>query len=257
VEAALDDSVACVILEPTVFEAPKPGFLEGLRALCDKIGALLVFDEMWTGFRLALGGAQARYGVRADLACFSKAVANGMPLSVLTGRREVMRLCEKEVFFFTTFGGEALSLAAAKATIEALRRHDVPAHLERQGRALREGYLAAASRAGLEGSTRCFGYDARTIVTFQDERSTPLAMKTFVQQELIARGVLWGGFHNVSFAHGDGEVAMLLHAYDEVLGSLARALAAGSVERELRGRLLEPVFRKTDNFHVKPRRAST
>ncbi len=257
VEDALDDSVACVILEPTVFEAPKPGFLEGLRALCDKTGALLVFDEMWTGFRLALGGAQARYGVRADLACFSKAVANGMPLSVLTGRREVMRLCEKEVFFFTTFGGEALSLAAAKATIEALRRHDVPAHLERQGRALREGYLAAASRAGLEGSTRCFGYDARTIVTFQDERSTPLAMKTFVQQELIARGVLWGGFHNVSFAHGDGEVAMLLHAYDEVLGSLARALATGSVERELRGRLLEPVFRKTDNFHVKPRRAST
>jgi glutamate-1-semialdehyde 2,1-aminomutase len=256
VEQAIDDSVACVILEPTVFEAPKPGFLEGLRALCDRTGALLVFDEMWTGFRLALGGAQARYGVRADLACFSKAVANGMPLSVLTGRREVMRLCEREVFFFTTFGGEALSLAAAKATILALQKHDVPAHLERQGRALREGYLAAASRAGLEGSTRCFGYDARTIVTFQDERSTPLAMKTFVQQEMIARGVLWGGFHNVSFSHGDGEIAVVLHAYDEVLGLLAKALAAGTVERELRGRLLEPVFRKTENFHMKPRRAT-
>ena len=75
---------------------------------------------MWTGFRLALGGAQERFGVTADLACFSKAIANGMPLSVLTGRADVMRLLEKDVFFFTTFGGEALSLAAAQATLREL-----------------------------------------------------------------------------------------------------------------------------------------
>src|SRR5580704_14107940 len=95
---------------------------------------------MWTGFRLALGGAQEYFGVKADLACFSKAIANGMPLSVLAGRREVMQLLERDVFFFTTFGGEALSLAAARATIDLLRRHDVPGHLERQGLRLREGF---------------------------------------------------------------------------------------------------------------------
>jgi len=93
VEDAIDDTVACIVLEPMVFEAPKPGFLEGLRAIADKHGALLVFDEMWTGFRMALGGAQQKFGVRADLACFSKAMANGMPISALTGRADVMRLC--------------------------------------------------------------------------------------------------------------------------------------------------------------------
>ena len=125
VEQSIDDDTACIILEPMVFEAPKPGFLEGLRAICDKRGIVLIFDEMWTGFRLALGGAQEAFGVRADLACFSKAVANGMPLSVLSGRADIMQLCEKDVFFFTTFGGEALSLAAAKATIQVIREHNV------------------------------------------------------------------------------------------------------------------------------------
>ena len=142
--AAIDDETACVILEPVTFEAPKPGYLEGLRDACGRAGALLVFDEMWTGFRLALGGAQEHFGVKADLACFSKAVANGMPLSILTGRRDVMALLEKDVFFFTTFGGEALSLAAARATIEEIRAKDVPAHLARLGRRLKDGYNAAA-----------------------------------------------------------------------------------------------------------------
>ena len=112
---AIDDQTACVILEPVTFEEPRDGFLSELRRVCDQYGALLIFDEMWTGFRLALGGAQERFSVRADLACFSKAIANGMPISVVTGRREVMALCDKQVFFFTTFGGEALSLAAARA----------------------------------------------------------------------------------------------------------------------------------------------
>src|SRR5262249_18467666 len=133
----LDDDTACVILEPAVFEAPKPGFLEELKRLCHQRGALLIFDEMWTGFRLALGGAQQRFGVTADLACFSKAIANGMPLSALTGRADVMRLLEKDVFFFTTFGGEALSLAAARATIGELRGHGVPEQLDGRGSRLR------------------------------------------------------------------------------------------------------------------------
>src|SRR5262249_17298591 len=97
--AAFDDEVACVILEPVVFEEPAAGFLRGVRDLCRRNGALLVFDEMWTGFRLAAGGAQERYGVLPDLATYSKAVANGMPLSVLTGRRDVMDLLERDVFF--------------------------------------------------------------------------------------------------------------------------------------------------------------
>ncbi|HEX4339929.1 MAG TPA: aminotransferase class III-fold pyridoxal phosphate-dependent enzyme [Polyangiaceae bacterium] len=250
-EQAVDDDTACVILEPTVFEAPKPGFLEGLRRLCARKGALLIFDEMWTGFRFALGGAQQAFGVTADLACFSKAVANGMPLSVLTGRRDVMRLLEKDVFFFTTFGGEALSLAAAQATIFELRKHDVPAHLARQGKRLREGYNTLAQKLGL-AYTSAAGADCRSIVTFDAKAGNPLEMKSLVQQEMIRRGVLWGGFHNMSFSHGDAEVEHVLAAYAEVLPILARAVEANDVRGALRGAPVEPVFRKTSNFNTKP-----
>src|SRR5262249_23419811 len=137
---AIDADTACVILEPMVFEAPRPGYLRGLRELCTQRGAVLIFDEMWTGFRFHLGGAQALLGVTADLACFSKAIANGMPISALTGRRDLMQLFDRDVFFFTTFGGEALSLAAAQATIGVLSAEKVPDHLARQGRKLKDGY---------------------------------------------------------------------------------------------------------------------
>jgi len=118
---SIDDDTAAVILEPFVFEAPKDNFLHQLRDVCTKNGTLLIFDEMWTGFRIALGGAQEFFKVKADLATFSKAVANGMPIAILAGRKDVMSVLEKDVFFYTTFGGEALSLAAAKATIKELK----------------------------------------------------------------------------------------------------------------------------------------
>jgi glutamate-1-semialdehyde aminotransferase len=251
VAEALDDDVACVILEPTVFEPPRPGFLEGLRALCHERGALLVFDEMWTGFRCAVGGAQELFGVRADLACFSKAIANGMPLSVLSGRAEVMRLLEKDVFFFTTFGGETLSLAAAKATIEEIRAQRVPEHLARQGTKLMRGYNAIASALGLEATTRCIGLPCRSLVTFTGREA--LAMKSLVQQEMLARGVLWGGFHTLCLSHDDDDVEQVLDAYREVLPILAEAIAAGDVGARLRGEPVEPVFRRTQGFHTKPR----
>lgn len=247
----LDDDTACVILEPRVFEAPAPGFLEGLRALCDARGVLLVFDEMWSGFRFALGGAQEKYGVRADLACFSKAIANGMPLSVLSGRADVMSLLAKDVFFFTTFGGEALSLAAAAATIDILRWTDALATIATQGRALRDGYNALARELDL-GFTRCFGDDARSIVTFDAKAGDPLVLKSFVQQEMVARGVLWGGFHNVCAALTDDDVARTLDAYRSSLTLLRDALHKGDVRERLRGKPVEPVFRKTTNFHMKP-----
>jgi glutamate-1-semialdehyde aminotransferase len=203
-----------------VFEEPRDGFLAGLAELCRQRGALLVFDEMWTGFRAALGGAQERYGVTADLACFSKAIANGMPLSVLTGRAEVMRLLDKDVFFFTTFGGEALSLAAAKATMEVMKAEAVPARLERLGSALRSQYNELCASLGLD-FTRCVGLGCRTLVTFEAKGAAaganPLEMKSLVQQELIKHGVLWSGFHNLCFSHSEEDVRVVLEAYAQAL----------------------------------------
>jgi glutamate-1-semialdehyde 2,1-aminomutase len=175
-----------------------------------------------------------------------------MPLSLLTGRKDVMALLDKDVFFFTTFGGEALSLAAAKATIGVLRDEGVPAALARTGARLRDGYLAAAKAAGCD-FTRCFGMDARTIVTFDPKAGNPLELKSLLQQEMIKRGVLWSGFHNVSFAHTDADVEHTLAAYREALPIVVSAVQNGVVRKSLRGAPVEPVFRKTSNFNLKPK----
>jgi glutamate-1-semialdehyde aminotransferase len=178
-----------------------------------------------------------------------------MPLSVVTGRRDVMALFDKQVFFFTTFGGEALSLAAAKATIGELRAHRVPEQLERQGGKLKAGYNALAAELGLD-FTRCVGYGCRSMVTFDAKAGDPLEMKSLAQQEMIRRGVLWGGFHNLSFSHADADVEHTLGAWRETLAVLRDAVAAGDVRGRLRGEPVEPVFRRTTGFNLKPRVAA-
>lgn len=252
VKDSIDDDVACIILEPFVFQAPANNFLQELRKLCDEKGILLIFDEMWTGFRVSLGGAQEYFGVRADMALFSKAVANGMPLAILTGRADIMALLDKDVFFFTTFGGEALSLAAAKATIEYMRKNDVQRVIAEKGKRLREGYNKIASSLGMT-YTSCSGFDCRTIMTFDASAGNPLEMKSLVQQEMIKRGVLWGGFHNVSFSLTEDDIDHILASYAEVLPILKNAVETGNVRELLRGEPVSPVFRKTSNFNMKPK----
>ena len=252
VRQALDANVAAVILEPFVFEAPKNNFLQELKTVCEENGTLLIFDEMWTGFRIAVGGAQEYFGVTPDLACYSKAFANGMPISLLTGRKDVMDLFKQEVFFFTTFGGEALSLAAAVATIREMIEKNVPAYLAEKGKLLREGYNALAAELGIAGYTRCTGFDCRSLVSFDASAGNPLELKSYVQQELIKRGILWSGFHNMSFSHTEEDIAYTLRAYREVLGLLKEAVDKGEVAMRLKGSPVEAVFRKVSHFNTKP-----
>ncbi len=252
VKDSIDSDIAAIILEPFVFEQPKDNFLHELRKLCDDNGILLIFDEMWTGFRIALGGAQEYFGVKADMATFSKAVANGMPLSILTGRKEVMKVLDDDVFFYTTFGGEALSLAAAKATIEELRDKNVPDYLAAQGKKLKDGYNQIANDLGMD-FTKCIGYECRSLITFDAKAGNPLEIKALVQQEMIKRGILWGGFHNMSFSHTDADIEYTLKVYLEVLPILKKAVDENSVMKYLNGEPVEPVFRKVGNFHTKPK----
>lgn len=250
---SIDEDTAAVILEPFVFEEERDNFLMKVREVCDKNGSLLIFDEMWTGFRIAPGGAQQFFNVRADLACFSKAIANGMPIGALTGREDVMRLFDKDVFFFTTFGGEALSLAASKATIDIIKDKNVPDYLSKQGEKLKTGYNKIAESLGLD-YTKCSGYNCRTIITFDAKAGNPLELKSLVQQEMIKRGILWGGFHNMSFSHSYEDIEYTLKAYSEVLQILKDAVDKNKVKEMLRGEPVEPVFRKTSNFNMKPKK---
>lgn len=245
VKVALTADVAAVILEPFVFEAPGPGFLEGLRDLCAANGTLLIFDEMWTGFRAALGGAQEFFKIKPDLAVYSKAVANGMPVAFLTGRAEVMKWFDKDVFFFTTFGGEALSLAATKATLLEMKEKSVQKILWEKGAQLKDGYNAIAKSLQMESITTCIGYPCRTMMTFRDAGGDSLLLKSYFQQELIKRGILWGGFHNVCFTHTQADIDHALAVYREVLPLIKDSAAKGDTATRLRGEPMQPVFRKT------------
>jgi glutamate-1-semialdehyde 2,1-aminomutase len=244
VKELLDEDTACVILEPMIFDWPQDYFLEGLQELCSANGTLLIFDEMWTGFRWALGGAQEFFKIKADLACYSKAVANGMPIAVLAGRRKIMDLLADEVFFYSTFGGETLSLAALIATVNELRDRNVPDWLARRGDKLLKGYNQIAAEQGMHEITHCKGHPSRALVVFEAPGHESLLMKSLVQQELIRRGILWSGFHNLSYTHNDSVIDQLLEAYSEVLPLLKKALEEGNLEKYIKGKPVQPVFRK-------------
>jgi glutamate-1-semialdehyde aminotransferase len=255
IKNALDETVACVILEPFIFEKPQNNFLQELAEICKANGTLLIFDEMWTGFRIALGGAQEYFGVKADLATFSKACANGMPLAILTGRKDVMSLFENDVFSYTTFGGEALSLAACKATIEYMQKHDVIAVLNSKGEWIQNEYNKLVSYLGMSEITSCVGYPCRSMLTYQAEGQNPLALKTFMQQELLQKGILWGGFHNISYSHSKEDLEYTIKAYAEILPRLKLAIENNQVESLLKGELLEAVFRKINEHNIQPKNA--
>ena len=235
--------VAAVILEPVGVVEPAGDFLQRVAAVTNANGAVLIFDEIVTGFRLALGGAQERFGVVPDLACFGKAMANGFPLAAVVGRREIMEVFD-EIFFSVTFGGEALSLAAAQATMAKLREKNVIEHLWRQGARLRDGYNALALEAGLASLTQCLGYPPRTVLAFADGAGAEsLATKSLFQQEMIKRGILIAGGFNLCYAHSDDDIRRTLEACGDALAILARARAEDRVEASLEGPIIQPVFR--------------
>jgi glutamate-1-semialdehyde 2,1-aminomutase len=168
VEAAFaghPEQIAAVILEPIGHNAPgilpEPGFLEGLRRLCDREGALLIFDEVITGFRHALGGYQSICGVTPDLTTLGKAIANGFPLAAVAGRREYMERYTTnpagDVHFGGTFNGGSVAVAAGLATIEHLERHPVHEHIYALGERMRVGLRAIADEAGIEAYVGGFG----------------------------------------------------------------------------------------------------
>ncbi|MBC8431759.1 MAG: aminotransferase class III-fold pyridoxal phosphate-dependent enzyme [Desulfobacterales bacterium] len=236
--------VAAVIMEPVGVIEPTDNFLQQVQAVTRKNGALLVFDEVITGFRLALGGAQDYYGVTPDLACFGKAMANGYPLSAVAGRRDVMEWFD-EVFFSFTFGGETLSLAAAKATISEMKQKSVISHLWEQGRKLKDGYNVLAKEFGVNDFTECIGLSPRTVITFKDKTGDEsLLYKSLFQQECLRRGVLFSGGQNICFGHSNADVDHTLRVYRTAMEILATAVKNGDACQRLEGEPVKPVFRK-------------
>ncbi len=216
--------VAGVLMEPMGIAEPQNQFLEEVRELARREGALLIFDERLTGFRLAVGGGQEYFGVTPDLACFGKSMANGLPLSALVGKREVMDRLEPVVPPGTS-GGESRSFAAALATVTELRARPVLRHLWAYGKRLQDGFNVLARHLKVERCARCVGLPPRTVIRFSDETGREsLALKALFEQECCKRGVLFAGCHNMCLGHGEAEINTTLHVYRDALQIVAQAL---------------------------------
>jgi glutamate-1-semialdehyde 2,1-aminomutase/spore coat polysaccharide biosynthesis protein SpsF len=237
------NQIACVIMEPVSLEAPQKNFLAKVKKMAQEHGAILIFDEVVTGFRFDIGGAQAYFDVTPDLACFGKAMANGMPISAVVGKRDLMKFFD-EIFFSFTFGGETLSIAAAIATIQYLLENKVTPLLWKQGERLKSGIEQQIREKGLEEILSIDGYPIRTVLNFKAEEKEALKMKTLFQQECVKRGVLFTGGHNISLPHDNEKIDRVLSVYDEVMEILKYTLEYKMLDEMIEGRLLEPVFRK-------------
>ena len=236
--------VAAVIMEPVGVIEPREGFLHKVQELTRREGAVLIFDEIVTGFRLALGGAQEYFGVTPDLACFGKAMANGYPVSAVVGRGDIMKLFD-EIFFSFTFGGEALSLAAAVATITEMCKENVIGHLWEQGQKLKDGYNVLAREFGVERHTECIGLSPRTVISFKDETGAEsLVLKSLFQQECLKRGVLFSGGHNICYSHSNADIEQTLRVYRTAMEIMAGAIKSNDVLQRLEGEPVQPVFRR-------------
>jgi glutamate-1-semialdehyde 2,1-aminomutase len=235
--------IAAVILEPMNVFAPADDFLGKVKELAHQHGALLVFDETITGFRYAIGGAQEYFGVTPDLATFGKGLANGYPVSALTGTAEIMRVVE-DIFFSFTFGGETLSLAAALATINKLKREPVIQTMTARGDAILVGVQAAIDRHNVGHIFSLSGHPTWSFVLIKDVTPyTQWQIKTLFLQEMFARGILTFGTHNLSYAHSEADLHRLLTVYDEVLPLVGAAVNNQSLESHLRCQPLEPLFK--------------
>ena len=243
--------LAGVILEPVKFDPPVPGFLEGIRALCDRHGTVLILDETITGLKWAMRGGQEYFGVEPDLSVWGKGLANGFSACALSGRREIMSLggsnqTGRKLFLVsTTHGAESGGLAAMLKTIDIFLRTDVIGDNWRQGARLKEGLQASVLAHGLDAHLVVKGYPCLLLLTFVGlPEARALEWKTLLMQEMARHGVLSQGVLCLTPSHDAGIVDETVDVFDRALARIAEAWQTGSTAGLLEGPAIKPVFRK-------------
>lgn len=237
--------VAAVIMEPVIAEKPKDGFLAEVKKITHDNGALLIFDEMISGFRFAMGGAQEYFKVTPDLSAFGKGITNGMPLGVLAGKKEYMRLLEGNVFLSSTYAPEALTLAAASAVIDFYKANNVIDALWKKGAYLAENYSMILKEYQLEEHVSLAGYPVRLMINLHSTDGIQnYKLASLYQQEMIAQGVLcWSGLTNFSYSHTDDDLKYVVGAFSKTCKVIKEAIHKKDVDSFLRCKVSEPVFK--------------
>ncbi len=238
-----EGDVACVVMEPMNLKFPNEGYLEEIRSLTAEKEIVLIFDETITGFRFSKGGAQELFGVTPDLSTFGKGIANGFPLSAIVGKREIMKEME-EIFFSGTFGGELLSLAAAKVVLEKHKKQDVSSKLASIGNELMVKVEEIIRDCRLEKVLNLSGHPTWIFLNWTaTEEYSVEELKTFFMQEMFQRGVLILNTHNVSLAFGKKDFKVILNAYSATLQAISQGIEQGNLRERLLVKPLVPLFK--------------
>jgi glutamate-1-semialdehyde 2,1-aminomutase len=235
--------IAAVILEPMTSEFPVRKFLEDVKKLCQQNGAVLIFDETITGFRFSKGGAQEVFKVIPDLSTFGKGIANGYPLSVVCGSREIMREMEN-IFFSGTFGGELLSLAAANVVLGMHQRDEISPRLNEYGEELSQDLQKLINQTDMCGFLEIKGHPTWKFLEWKDgSEFTVPELKTFFMQEMFRSGVLILSTHNVTLAHNKKIREVAVRKYERVLTLMKKAISDGSLKDKLEAMPLKLLFK--------------
>ena len=232
--------LAAIVMEPVHSEEPNPGFLEEIRNAADRIGAVLVFDEITSGWKMNTGGIHMTYGVYPDLAAFAKAMSNGFAMAAVIGRRDIMEATQA-TFVSSTSWTERIGPTAALATIRKHQREDVPRHLIDMGMQVRKKWQEASGRVGLQIRTA----GILPLGTFSIDHSQSVELVTLYIQEMLDRGILATTQFVPMLAHHQNHVNRYLNAVDEVFSVLAKA-AEGDVTEFLRGPVKHTGYRRLD-----------
>jgi glutamate-1-semialdehyde 2,1-aminomutase len=247
--AKYPNQIACLFMEVERLEPPKEDFLQQVKELCHANGTLLIFDEIITGFRWHMGGAQKYHGIIPDLSTFGKAMGNGFSIAALCGKREIMELGglqhdrEKVFLLSTTFGAETHSLAATLATMKIYKTEPVIEHLYRQGDRLTKGINQSVQEHHLEENFGVLGKPCNLLYFTRDQNGQPSQpLRTLFLQEIIRRGVIAPSLV-VSYSHTDEDIDHTLDAINEALYVYRKALDEG-YETYLVGSSIKPAVRK-------------
>jgi len=231
--------VGAIIMEPQRGTSPAKGFLEAVRKIATKSGAVLIFDEVTSGFRMNMGGIHLTFGVDPDIAIFGKALGNGFPISAIIGRRKIMDYAQN-TFISSTFWTERIGYVAALATLKKMRKNRVQKYLIRYGERLNNGWQDLAKKHGIE--IEITGIPPLTHIAFKEGKS--LEVQTLYAQEMLAKGYLLGSAVYTTFAYSDKLIDRFIKDSDHAFRKIRKALDSGNVKKFLKGEVASDGFKR-------------
>lgn len=243
-----ENEVAAVILEPIQGNGPKEGYLDGVRELTHRYGAVLIFDEVVSGFHYALGGAQEMFKVSPDLVAFGKGMGNGYPISAVAGRKDLLEQIEKGVFISTTFGGDSIAMAASLATINILSRPGYYENITRIGTMIRDGIQERIDKYNLNSVLAVSGLPAHCGLAFEGHGSLSyIDIQSVYSQTMIQNGILVFAIYFLNSHHKEKEAQAYLDATDKAFQLIRKAVDKDCVDDILHGGKIDPVFKRNIN----------